>query len=630
MEEVLYQIPTRPMTQDFLMLEIQNVEWRNFMSYGDYDNFLDLSSLGQCLVTGEVIGSDKDVFSDSIVAEKKKSNGAGKSTIPNVILWTLFGRTMHSYSPGDKIVNWFTGKDCRCKITFKSGDEIIRTRNTSGKNELIYTRNGDMHTLTSDTLSTAKAQQAELNRAFNLDWDLFCGSVFFNQYSKPWMEMADQTRKKAIERALHVDRFSYYSKIAKGKCDKIDTEVQNARDQIQIVNDEITRLTAEITRIAESSRGFETKQRERQAEALRNAVLEKQKRDGIDLPDIDQLKKKWSIIDQIKKRIRDMENEVTLLNRQIASFEGMETSLKQRIKTWVVKSGKICGACEQDVPKSHTDTKIKPIQAELDQTSAELDTKKSELQSLTEKIVQVRQLLQEKAPDQTIFEADEIHKQWKRHDGEITRLKKLAESIMQEENPHEKTLADVKNRIDQRKAKLPKLEKEIERIDYLNTHYGYIYKAWNDRGKIKSFVFQDHIPFINSRLKHYLDVFGLDVQIELTTALGITSNMWGYQFESGGERKRTDVAFMLAMFDFHEEMYGRQCNVLVLDEVDGRLDDDGIDSLINVIKNDLAPKVETIIVISHRNLMYDTFPTEIHVKRLGAVDFRGFSQLEAA
>jgi len=97
--------------------------------------------------------------------------------------------------------------------------------------------------------------------------------------------------------------------------------------------------------------------------------------------------------------------------------------------------------------------------------------------------------------------------------------------------------------------------------------------------------------------------------------LSVESNMWGYEFESGGERKRTDVAFMLAMFDFHEQMYGRQCNVLVLDEVDGRMDDDGIDSLISVIKNDLANRVETILVISHRNLMFDTFPKEIKVVR---------------
>jgi DNA repair exonuclease SbcCD ATPase subunit len=207
----------------------------------------------------------------------------------------------------------------------------------------------------------------------------------------------------------------------------------------------------------------------------------------------------------------------------------------------------------------------------------------------------------------------------------MKRYKADAAKIKDEENPHAAIIESTTNAIKKHRDTIPKIEQEIEQETYLNRHYWYIYKAYHDRTKIKSFVFQDHVPFINSRLRHYLDVFGLDVQIELTPALGITSNMWGYEFESGGEKKRTDVAFMLAMFDFHQQMYGRQCNLLVLDEVDGRLDDDGIDSLINIIKNDLAPRVDTVLIISHRNMMRDTFPRELHVTRTNR-----FSQITEA
>jgi DNA repair exonuclease SbcCD ATPase subunit len=169
--------------------------------------------------------------------------------------------------------------------------------------------------------------------------------------------------------------------------------------------------------------------------------------------------------------------------------------------------------------------------------------------------------------------------------------------------------------IAQCETELVVIEREIERYESLNRHCAYIGNAYTDRRKIKSFVFAEHVPFINSRLNHYLDVFGLDVKIELTESLGVTSNFWSYDFQSGGERKRTDVAFMLAAFDFHEQVYGRQCNILVLDEVDGRLDDDGIDSLINIIKNELANRVETILIVSHRDLMKDVFSREIKVTR---------------
>ena len=97
-------------------------------------------------------------------------------------------------------------------------------------------KDGDEINVTSDTLGTAKLQQAELNRTFDLDWDLLCGSMFFNQYSKPWMEMADGTRKKAIERALHVDRFEYRAKVAKSKygINHIDTAASYGDAELRI------------------------------------------------------------------------------------------------------------------------------------------------------------------------------------------------------------------------------------------------------------------------------------------------------------------------------------------------------------------------------------------------------------
>ena len=73
---------------------------------------------------------------------------------------------------------------------------------------------------------------------------------------------------------------------------------------------------------------------------------------------------------------------------------------------------------------------------------------------------------------------------------------------------------------------------------------------------------------------------------------------------------------MLSCNDFYEVMYGRQCNLMVLDEVDGRMDEDGIEGLINIIRNDLLARVDNVLVISHRNQMFDAFDREIKVKRV--------------
>jgi len=602
------------------MLELESVSFKNFMSYGDYLTTIELSDLSQCLIVGEVAGEEdsQELYDTQEFVEDKsriKSNGAGKSCIPNAIMWCLFGKTMHSANPGDKVINFYTGKDCSVTIKFKSGDTITRTRNTDGKNELIYVKDGDENKFNADTLSTIKNQQAQLNKIFNLDWDLFCGSAFFTQYGKPWLEMADQSRKKAIERILHVDRFSYYASVAKSKYSKIDDMVESNKSKIQTIDINVQTLDEEIVRILSSSENFESNRKTRLENS--NVVLntEIQKQSDLVLPDLDKLRAKWKIIDQIKQKLSDLRLEKQDHDDTHRSGSLKTQHLEERIELWKQKAGAICTECEMEVSALHTDDKIKPLHDELQSKQDQLNEITTKINKLKQVIKQIKETLEDKSPNITLLDAEKIHNQWQKHADEIENIKTRIKEIKNESNPHSESVSTVQEKIKELNTQKNNIEKEIKRDTLLQSHYYYIYKAYNDRSKIKSYVFEEHIPFINGRLKHYFDVFGLDVQISLTKSLSVSSNMWGYEFQSGGERKRTDVAFMLAMYDLHEQMYGRQCNVLVLDEVDGRMDDDGIDALINIIKNDLANKVESILIISHRNMMHDVFPQELRVKR---------------
>jgi len=588
------------------MLEIESVSWRNFLSYPNTPTTIRISELGLCLITGKVIEEGRTL---------KRSNGAGKSTIASVIQWVLFGRTMHSAQPGDKIVNYFTKKDCWAKITFKNGDNITRTRNVGGHNELIYVKDGDEHTLVSDTQSTTKIQQAKLTREFNLDWEIFCGSVFFNQYGKSWMEMSDTVRKKALERILHVDKFTFRATAAKKKLDACSNKVESLKNSLEAYQREEIRLSGEIERLKTAKDGFADSQRARQRDLLLEAKDEKSSRDSIKIPDLEDLSKKWDIVAKISDKISELRDKKDTVDSNIRTCKGDVRSAQSRIDLWSEKSGQICSECEQDVPETHTKGKIAPYMAEQSEAQERLKKAIEEQGALDTMIAKAEKLLVERQPAISLHSAKMTKQSWGNHDKELKRLKTLAIGIKDEKNPHVESLGKAEYDFAECQSRIKETKADIESYDLQRRHFKYIYKAYNDRTKIKSYVFQEHIPYINGRLRHYLDIFGLDVRIELTASLGIKSNMWGYDFESGGERKRTDVAFMFAIFDFHEQMYGRQSNLLILDEVDGRLDEDGIDSLISIIKDELAPKVESIMVISHRNLMFDTFPRELQVTR---------------
>ena len=594
-----------------VMIELKSVTFRNFMSYGDYQTTVELSNLGQCLIVGEV----QEENSSFEGVNQNKSNGAGKSCIPNAILWCLFGKTMHSSNPGDKVVNYYSGKDCSVTVKFKNGDSITRTRNTDNKNELIYVKDGDENQTIGATLSTAKNQQAELERVFNLDWELFCGSVFFTQYGKPWLEMADNTRKKAIERILHVDRFSYYADIAKSKCVVIKNESDANNKKLEIINGGICNFQEEIKKIEISTANYENEKQLRIKNCDDCIKQEKEAKNDIDLVNLDKLRKKWELISKINDKIGLIQQKINLKIVESSSNSAEADVIKNKIDLWEEKSGKVCVECEQEIPHNHTDDKVLVLKEQLNAYVVSIETINTEIKKFNDVVLGAQKLLKDKKPELTIVEAKSLHDQSERHDKEIQKLKKEIIRIENEQNPHTGTINSMGEQIESLSKEKQTIEKSAKRNAILYAHYNYIHKVYNDRGKIKSYVFEEHVPYINDKLKHYLNVFDLDVQISLTKSLGITSNMWGYEFQSGGERKRTDVAFMLAMFDLHEQMYGRQCNVLVLDEVDGRMDDDGIESLINIIKNDLSSRIESVLIISHRNKMQNVFPKELLVKR---------------
>lgn len=604
------------------MLEINTVSWRNFLSWGDYTTTLDIANLGQCLITGEITDEENPSACDiSASGSIQRSNGAGKSGMVNVILWTLFGRTMHSAAPGNKILNWYTGKDCWAKIEFKSGDYIIRSRTTSGATELIFVKDGDEHKLTADTVSTVKNQQTQLNKIFRLDWDIFCGSAFFSQYGKPWMEMSDAARKKSFERLLHVDRFSYYTKATKQKIDANDLQMAKHNQRIQSLTDDISRLENEEKKLLASIEQYGITKCERIDALVASIADEQNKADAIDVPDRAKLQASWDAIKQAELKIASSNAKLSELSRSLARSQGTSQQLLEMITDWESKAGAICPSCKQVIDAEHALHHIDPIRAKYQESIKTCEKITSDIRTLDANIKQVQTLLNSKRPAITIGHIQHLEDQRNFHKRQVSNLSKQLESLRAEVSPYESMLESVRSKIEQTKSSLITASKALEHSSVAAKHYQYIYRAYNDRAKIKSFLFGQHIPFINNRLHHYLDMLHLDVKIELTDSLTINSDKWGYEFESGGERMRTNIAVMLATYDFHELMYGRQCNLMVLDEVDGRLDDDGINSLVSIIKEDLAPRVESLIIISHRNQMHDVFDNELKVRRVDRMSY---------
>lgn len=594
------------------MIEIEAITIRNFQSFGDTPTTVKLSDLKSCLITGEVEQHDDN----DEVSDGDESNGVGKSSFTNAILWALTGKTMHSENPGDHVINYFNGKDCNVILRLKNNDVIERSRKgKDGHDDLLYHKNGE-----DVSLGTTKMQQAELYKSLNFDYIMFRGSAFFAQYAKPWLEMSSITRKEALEREFHIDRMQLYADVAKENSKEIESEQSKIRTTINGKQLSIHNLTHEMEAMANASASFDADKKNKIIEAKSTLARLEESRDSIIITNIDELRSKWDAIakiEQILLKKREAIYELESQKRQVANDIVYQDGL---IKKWVGKAG-ICTSCEQPITSEYVGIKTDTPSKKKLELSKQLTEITSNIEQDKQKLSIAQQQLDTKKPTKTIASATQDKKEWdRRNQNVLAQLRNIA-AIEAEENHYQQAIDRIKIKIVDIQSDINTYLEQLKKLDISILHWNYIYKAYSDRRKIKSYVLCDYIPYLNERIAYYLDRFKMKLRIEFTDGLGVRSNYWDYNFFCGGERKRVDIAMMLAMFDLHTVMYGRQCNIIVLDEVDGRLDRKGAKLLVDIVKNDLTAKVDTVLVISHRSDMRGVFDSEIRIKKDGDISY---------
>lgn len=285
----------------------------------------------------------------------------------------------------------------------------------------------------------------------------------------------------------------------------------------------------------------------------------------------------------------------------------------------------------------------------IDRTIAELSNKlhdaKTELISQSAKfeankvlLDKIKVLRQSKIPKMTVAEATsinnvavEINKMISFNNDKISDLKqqlkdcvvKAAADIKQvdeESNPYTALVAN--NEESKNKLIAERIVIDNDRTIKLMTlkHLEYIKDAYNNKRKIKAWWISKLIPYLNDRIKYYLNHFQIQDKIEFDEFLSIKVSRWDYILHSGGEKKSIDLSIMFGLRDLHTSVFGQQSSVLLLDEVDGKLDEFFINKLVSLLNDDILARndgLTNVLIISHKSEMYDKFPNKIRVKNKG-------------
>jgi len=158
-------------------------------------------------------------------------------------------------------------------------------------------------------------------------------------------------------------------------------------------------------------------------------------------------------------------------------------------------------------------------------------------------------------------------------------------------------------------------------------HQNFLLKLLTDKNSfLRRRIINQTIPFLNGRLNHYTQTLGLPHLVKFDADMSCTVSEFGRELDFGnlsaGEKKRVNTSLALAFRDVLHHLHART-NLLLIDELDGALDQNGIDSIIRVLKEKSRDEAMSVFVISHHLAITGRLDKNIRI-----IKEQGFSRVE--
>lgn len=625
-------------------MKLTSLDIENFMSIRQCNTVL--NDKGLVLIQGK--NDDADSF---------ESNGAGKSTIfSESITWALYGQTIRGQK-GDKIINRNVGKNTKVTVGVldDNGDEYTITRyrkHSDFKNHIIVYRNSKNITAKSD-----KDTDILIEQLFEMDFLTFTNSIMFGQgVSKMFSLSTDSEQKKILEKMLQIDIFRACQDLSKQYVDSAVKKKDECETVLLGLKDKKNMLESNVQELQEKEAELETRVKKR-IEELNDDITHIQKSID-DLPEIDTLNEDvityQDLIDKVDGKIAEYDEFNSHKNilegderAQSREYDSLERKLTQNVrKLRDIRNGKNipknCSECGQSLPledTSHIENHLEDVIEKLEQ---DCEDKMNELTETRTLLNQVNTALEGKKKHED--DKRRVEKMLREVEDEIKSIKKdkkyLQRSIEEKHNAireqedrlgetYTELIESTIKSIHQVSEQIEYKEEQIEDIEKEYQDYNFWANAFGNQG-IKSVLLDSVVPFLNTRANYYLSKLSsstIEVKFNTQTTLKSgdkrdkfsvdiknTSGDDDYKSNSGGEKRRIDIAVNMALQDLVSSRSNKRIDLIVYDECFEGLDAIGCESVIELL-NEKAKDFGTVLVITHNDNLKQLFNNTVTVSK---------------
>lgn len=616
---------------------------RNFKCFGEEGIEIDFNNFGNIVLIRGTNLDNKCLEEDN----KTSSNGVGKSSVFDILVYALFGKTIKypKKITHKDVINNQIKKGLYVEVQLDNL-KIIRTRKPDG----LRVWESDKR-IWDDTTEITKGSTAETQKdiedRLKLNYDTFINlAVFTDNNSSSFLECDTPTKREIVENILSLGVYREYLTKAKKYRDNIKDKISlivnsyehilaqkaSCKDRMEAIEKKEKQWTDSVLiAISELKSNINSKEKEFNSTdfgvAFNRYQEIQQSLDGLEKElkihhenqvnfqslmdkaliretDVDKERIKVSQeIEQTEKSIKDINYTIDKYNKMISDLEGRENTQ--------------CPSCYGIVNKQNYQAVIQQSQNKIDSLRVQIVVLEKELpqkiesrqkliaklQTFREAVTSVREkltvtsnrikFLLEERNKWLAVEKPEKDKKQLIIEQQIEELKKRLvdkEKELKGKTPYTDILQTAKEELSSKEKESVKKQEELLEYQKKLPYCDFWIKAFGDDG-IRKIVIDDVIPILNNQVAYWLQILTegkISLKFDNTFEETIERNPpdgdpFVYWNKSGGERRKLNLSIAPAFAYIAMLNSGVMLSLLFLDEVSSNIDPLGVVAVYNMI-----------------------------------------------
>lgn len=547
------------------------------------------------------------------------ANGAAKSTLfVDLVYWVLTGKTARAQRPGADIENWHSSDPPYASLQFKV-DEKLRTIERTRKPISLK-------------LDGRSVQQEEVDDLLPLAEAALRRTLLIDQFSQKFLDLRPEEKSRIFSETLNLDLWIQASNRASGNLTQLEGKSQRARTRQASLESAIKEVRDQLEQATTSEKQFDS-ELNTQLKGLRTQYKEKANvssdcEEGVTKareyanelsvePEIE--------LNNLKLNSRHLQREYTNAVAREASVTNQIQRLTGQLEVYI--DTKVCPECGQEVTDEHLierratlTTELKEFKQTKKLTTEHLQKVNGEIETTTKRVTELNAELVEYHQRHGLLKVALEKAQSARR--EVNNLKSQIDQLKQKENPFTKMRLHLDERLKQLRVDRTAAKEDADILDAEAEIYRFWQKGFRDIRLEQIDTTLMELEIAVNRHAVTLGLDGWDIQFSTEreksgggVAHAFTVSLYppgqntpvSWESYSGGESQRLQLAVTFGLAEILLARGGISTDFEVLDEPTIHMAVEGIEDLLECLRERATDTNRRIFVIDHHALSVAAF-----------------------